>query len=44
VLYPEIGVDAEDAAADGDESLATGGETGNELIVSEWPDPAEGGA
>ena len=44
VLYPEIGVDAEDAAADSDESLATGGETGNELIVSEWPDPSEGGA
>jgi len=43
VLYPEVRHDEEDAAEEGDESPAPAGETGDELIVSEWPDPAESG-
>ncbi len=39
VLYPEIGV--EDAAADGDGEAADASPIEDELLVSEWPDPAD---
>lgn len=43
VLYPEVGDVEEDVADDSEESAPPAEDNDDELIVSEWPDPAESG-